>query len=138
MVEGEYESILLTFRLSRWLESSYLRLFYSPLFSDDDTTLFADDGIKQLHILGSLLELKVPGLGDNLLQVGAVHIPSFRLATRGLAVEAYVLQPLVPERLFLRVGYIHIEKGFEGSFVGPSQPVDQTISNLYALVNMGW
>jgi len=269
MVEGEYESILLTARLGRWLEDAYLRVFYSPFFSDSESVAYMDDGIRQLNIWGMLYEMKIPGLGDNLWQVGAVHIPSFRpmrlplggtlpseplpaqlgsytnvnslvqylniansgldvfgalsvvwlhpneerlvyelgaadgegeapplevglatydaevhtalmlygglryrlplglmapslgleynqgsqhnvtwgtpsdtlvnkLATRGRAIEAYYLQPLVARHMFVRVGYVHIDRDHEGGFVGPSVAVDKTVSNLYALIDLSW
>ena len=272
MVEGEFESLLATLHLGRLLDNSHLRLFYSPFFSHaplnpmDDSSVYQDSGIDQTHIWGLLLELSLPGLGDNLWQIGFVHVPWFRpmpvpmphggtgemvmpgsvpenlgsymmantlievkglldnqldlfaayvytrlspndefmeydlgapfqmglasmgddqhgahmvyagarytlpygprsprigaeynwgskyhmtwgspsdtlinkLATRGQAIEAYWIQPILPERFFLRVGAVHLRHAHKGSFIGPSMPVDQQVTNVYALVDAAW
>ncbi|MCB9525850.1 MAG: DUF3373 family protein [Myxococcales bacterium] len=57
-----------------------------------------------------------------------------KLATRGLAVEAYWLQPL-HEALFLRVGVLHLARDWRGSFIGPAVRADDAVTNGYALLN---
>ena len=84
MVEGEFESILATLNLGHLLDKSHLRIFYSPFFSHapidplDDSSVYRDSGIDQTHIWGLLLELSAPQWGENLWQIGVVHVPQFR------------------------------------------------------------
>ncbi|MDJ0763500.1 MAG: DUF3373 family protein [Myxococcota bacterium] len=61
-----------------------------------------------------------------------------KLATKGWAAEGYFIQQLVEKHLFLRVGYLHVKRNFNGVFVGPTDRVDQEIQNIYALVNVAW
>jgi hypothetical protein len=58
-----------------------------------------------------------------------------KLATRGLAAEAYWIQPILPGDLFARVGLIHQSRTWSGSFVGPAQPAEANLTNLYFLMN---
>ncbi|MBU0552674.1 DUF3373 domain-containing protein [Myxococcota bacterium] len=82
MVEAEFETILATFNIKPI--NSSLRVFYSPFFSHakinpmDDNSLFQGSGIKPSHIWGFLFESNLPKMGDNLFQLGFVHIPFFR------------------------------------------------------------
>jgi hypothetical protein len=84
MVEAEMDAIMLTLHLNQILDGSYLRLFYLPFGSHtdfaltDDRTLFMDGGIAPMHGFGGLLELKIPKIGDNLVQFGFVGVPVFR------------------------------------------------------------
>ncbi|MDJ0763501.1 MAG: DUF3373 family protein [Myxococcota bacterium] len=61
-----------------------------------------------------------------------------KLATKGWAAEGYFIQQLVEQHLFLRVGYLHVQRDYNGVFVGPTDRVDQEIQNIYALVNVAW
>lgn len=61
-----------------------------------------------------------------------------KLSTRGLAAEAYWIQPLVPGRLFARVGVLHLQRQYQGSFVGPATPVDDAVTNFNAVVHASW
>ena len=85
MVEGAFESVLLTFDIGDYVPKTYFRLFYSPFFSHSPfnpgnaDSVFMDSGLKQMNILGFLAESKLPGLGDNLWQLGFVHVPKFRI-----------------------------------------------------------
>lgn len=93
MVEAEIEALLLTIHLSRFIERSYLRLFYIPFgvhgdFSlNDDTLLFKEEGILPMHAWGAMLEMKFPNLGDNLWQLGWVHVLKFRPRPQEIRVE---------------------------------------------------
>jgi len=297
MVEASMEAILVTFHLTEFLESSYIRLFYSPWathtdpISSNDISLFDNLGLDAMHVLGGLIELKLPHLGENLLQLGVASIPSFRprnvafyvadigeyvepaeptaqslggylianmlleftdlagsgldlfaaysvtvlmpnegrmvyevplslpihhpitgstgqvftgdmsyeiglasyeegsgttnyghfvlagfrwtlpfwekfatkigaelnygskyhvawsspsdllvnrLATKGIAWEVYAIQELVPEYLFLRLGFVELNRSFEGTYIGPTRSIDQTIRNTYFLADVHW
>ena len=295
MVEADMETIMLTIHLSRFMERTYLRLFYIPFgvhedFSlNDDTLLFKEAGIKPMHAWGAMLEMKLPYLGDNLWQFGYVHVNKFRprpqkiripgleepitpaeptgqnlgqyvqlntmfeakdifgtnldcfaaytltilqptahrmvyyipfslpvkqgdvvisqveginkreiglasydnessstsigqmfyvgarytlpiskdysprfgfeinhgtkyhipwaspsellvnrLATKGWAWEAYYIQQLIPERLFIRFGYIHLLRNYTGLYIGPTYKADQSITNAYVLIDATW
>jgi len=84
MVEAEFEVVMLTTYLTALLPDTYLRLFYMPFSSVtnidpfDDDSLFRDIGISPMHAFGSLLELKIPAIGPNLVQVGVVYNPEFK------------------------------------------------------------
>jgi hypothetical protein len=83
MVEAEFEVVMLTTYLTALLPDSYLRLFYMPFSSVtnidpfDDGSLFKDIGIAPMRAFGALLELKIPKIGPNLVQLGAVYTPEF-------------------------------------------------------------
>ncbi len=84
MVEAEMEAVMLTFHLSGLLENTYFRMYYIPFLDHmdfslaDDRFLFMDSGIKPMHAYGALFEMKIPKVGDNLLQIGYVCVPQFR------------------------------------------------------------
>ena len=42
-----------------------------------------------------------------------------KLETRGYAVEAYALFP-INESLFVRAGYLHVQRNFDFTFAGPN------------------
>ncbi|MBK8009974.1 MAG: DUF3373 family protein [Deltaproteobacteria bacterium] len=83
MVDGEYETINLTFNLEHILPSLYARLFYASWFFDDDNDVFGgfgflDSGTDNLRIFGGNLELTIPGVGKNFVQIGFYTVPRFR------------------------------------------------------------
>ncbi len=61
-----------------------------------------------------------------------------KLATKGWAAEGYLIQQLVPEHLFIRVGYLQVMRQYSGLYIGPTARADQEIRNIYALVNVAW
>ena len=61
-----------------------------------------------------------------------------RLATKGLAWEVYLIQELVPETMFTRIGFLELRRDYEGLYLGPTLDIDQTIRNLYVLVDAHW
>ena len=270
MVEAEFEVVMLTTYLSAFLPESYLRLFYMPFSSVtdidvfDEDTIFKDIGIGVMHVLGAQLELKIPGIGQNLVQVGGIFVPEFKprflpifgvfpkapfpsslgwfsqisalvelldiahsgldlfaaynmtlygpngellnydfgdgfeqgfglasngenehighmfytglrytvpvlgdlaprvgfeynfgsrlntmfsspsdtkinkLGVRGHAFDAYYIQPILPEHLFFRIGFQHIIREFDGSFIGDPIATQTSVSNLYVLLHSAW
>jgi hypothetical protein len=104
LVEAEMETVNLTFHLKRLLEGTTLRVYYMPFTShtdftlNDDLKVFEDPGIDPMHAFGSMLELKLPGLGDNLLQAAFVIVPEFRprnipILYPGIADPIYPIAP---------------------------------------------
>lgn len=82
MVDGEYETINLTFTLAKDL-GWYFRLFYASWFFDNDSDPFGgfgflDSGNDNLRIIGGNTELSIPGLGKNFVQLGYYIVPDFR------------------------------------------------------------
>lgn len=301
MVEAEMETIMFTLHLDSFIsgmENFSLRLFYMPFTThtdfqlNDHLTLFEHEaGFAEMHVLGGMFELGIPGLGNNLVQLGAAYIPAFpprnvalfipslntsiapvgstsdtlgeyamftslleftdiagsgldlflayhmtvlrpsdgrilydvpvslpivhpvtgptgmvfdgtsrlaiglasyeegagktnlghllytglrwtlpfwdiyhtrlgaelnygskyhvawsspsdllvnRLSTKGLAWEVYLIQELVPGNLFARLGFLEIRRDWDGLYLGPTSAVDQTIRNLYCLVDAHW
>lgn len=61
-----------------------------------------------------------------------------KLATKGWAGEVYWIQPLVPQHLFIRLGYLHLIREYAGTYVGPTPAVKQDIGNLYGLIEAHW
>ena len=61
-----------------------------------------------------------------------------KLGNKGWAGEGYIIQQLVPEHLFARVGYIELQRDYQGLFVGPTTTVNQRIRNIYLLVDLSW
>lgn len=297
MVEAEMDAILLTYHISSSIEKTYLRLFYSPFtihqdpVLSDDRYLFLDGGYQPMHAIGGLVETTLPGLGDNMFQLGFELIPAFtrrklsmffaqtgayvepaegigdslgtygllnflgelknvagtgldlfaaysltvlrpsegrmvyrvpltlpvvhpqdgptgdtasldvpieiglasfeegagttnlghffyagarfsanlladrptrvglevnygtkyhlawsspsdllinKLSTKGLALDVYLIQELLPGNLFFRLGYLQQNKDYVGMYVGPTHAVDQTVQNLYVLLDAHW
>lgn len=102
MVEAELEAVLVTLHLSRYLPGTYLRLFYVPFANhtdftlNDDRSLFRDGGIDPMHAWGAVFELRIPELGDNLVQLGFVNVPQFR--PRDIPIEVPGLdEPIEPD-----------------------------------------
>lgn len=61
-----------------------------------------------------------------------------KLATKGTVFEAYYIQQLVPDHLFARLGYIQLNREYQGLYIGPTTALDQTVRNVYLLVDMSW
>ena len=83
MVDGEYDTINLTVSLAKLLEGWYMRLFYASWFNDNDkdpfgATAYLSSGTENLRIYGGNMDMQVPGLGKNFLQVGYYVVPRFR------------------------------------------------------------
>jgi hypothetical protein len=83
MVDGEYETLNLTFNMSRILDGLYARLFYASWFFDNDEDVFGafgflDSGTDNLRIFGGNLDITIPGMGKNFIQLGYYIVPHFR------------------------------------------------------------
>ncbi len=61
-----------------------------------------------------------------------------KIAARGLTLEGYWIQPLVPGKLFLRAGVVHLRRMYTGSYIGPATPVDDVINNFNTLIHVSW
>lgn len=61
-----------------------------------------------------------------------------KLGNKGFAFEGYIIQQMVPNHLFCRIGYLELQKKFTGTFVGPTAEVEQRIRNIYFLVDLAW
>jgi hypothetical protein len=61
-----------------------------------------------------------------------------KLGNKGLAFEGYLIQQLVPDHLFVRVGYLELRRDYLGSFIGPTMKVDQLIRNINMTVDLAW
>jgi hypothetical protein len=83
MVEAVTENFMITFHMRKLLEGAYLRLFYAPFGNhqqfniSEESSLFDDFDIDPLHSWGGVFEIKLPHLGDNMVQLGFVHVPKF-------------------------------------------------------------
>ena len=83
MVDGEYDTVNMTFNMSRLVDEWYLRFFYASWFNDNDDDVFGgfpflNSGTQPLRIVGGNLDLKIPGLGRNFVQLGYYIVPKFR------------------------------------------------------------
>lgn len=83
MVDGEYDTVNVTFNLARVLDGLYIRVFYASWFFDNDGDVFGtsgilDSGTDNLRIIGGNVELAIPGLGKNFFQLGYYNVPKFR------------------------------------------------------------
>ncbi|MCB9651691.1 MAG: DUF3373 family protein [Deltaproteobacteria bacterium] len=83
MVDGEYDTINLTFNLSRALDGWYIRGFYASWFNDNDQDPFGgvpflSSGTENLRIFGGNMDFVIPGIGRNFLQLGYYVAPKFR------------------------------------------------------------
>ena len=61
-----------------------------------------------------------------------------KLGNKGWTVEGYFIQQIVPKHLFLRLGYLELQRNFAGQIIGPTRKLDQRIRNIYFLVNLDW
>lgn len=100
-IEAEVEVAMMTFHLGQLLEGSLIRFFYAPFgthspFSlSNPNTLFESTDIKVMHTFGGLVELKIPGLGDNFVQLGFITVPTFRPRNLATTVKG-VPEPVWP------------------------------------------
>ena len=84
MVEAATDGISLTFNMSSLLEGTSLRLSYMPFASfvdartNYDDSLFSNGGFKDMQAYAAMYEMKIPGLGNNVFQLGATVVPQFR------------------------------------------------------------
>jgi len=87
MVEAEMETIMFTIHFDTFisgLDNFNLRLFYMPYtqhtdfqLSDNLRLFMHEPGFDEMHVFGGMFEITIPGLTDNLIQLGAAYIPAF-------------------------------------------------------------
>lgn len=82
MVDGEYETISLTFNLSKLADQAYIRAFYTSWYNDNDDIFgnfpFLDSGVDNIRLVGFNLDVKLPRFGKTFLQLGYFAVPHFR------------------------------------------------------------
>lgn len=82
LVDGEYDSVNLTFDFSQWLEGFYVRGFYTSWFNDFDdpfgATPFIGNDLGTLRIFGGNIDFSIPGAGRNFIQLGYYYVPQFK------------------------------------------------------------
>ena len=83
MVDGEYDTINMTFNLSSVLDSLAIRAFYASWFNPTSADVFGgfpfiSSGTDNLRIFGGNVEMAIPGLGRNFMQLGFYTVPDFR------------------------------------------------------------
>ena len=61
-----------------------------------------------------------------------------KLSVKGNVFEAYLIQQLVPNHLFMRLGYVYLQREYTGTYIGPTQRVNQLVHNAYLLVDASW
>jgi hypothetical protein len=61
-----------------------------------------------------------------------------KYGVRGNVYEAYIIQELVTGHLFVRLGYMFVERKYDGVYLGPAREVNQQIQNAYALIDAAW
>ena len=61
-----------------------------------------------------------------------------KLSVKGNVFEAYLIQQLVPDHLFMRLGYVYLQREYTGTYIGPTQRVNQLVHNAYLLVDASW
>jgi hypothetical protein len=140
MVDGEYETVNLTFNfgaLSSSLRGAYARLFYASWFFDNDDTLggfpFLESG-ENLRIIGGNVEFKIPGIGNNFVQLGYYMVPKFRAFPIPISDPAYNPQD----------NYANLPALFNGSLLFPNPGTDslgsyQNASGLFEIYDLaGW
>lgn len=130
MVDGEYDTINMTLNLEEVLHGAYLRFFYASWFFDNDQDVFGglpylSSGTDPLRILGGNVDLVVPGLGKNLLQLGYYVVPRFRPFF--MPIQDPIYQP--------QNDYTHAPAPLNTSLLFPSEMPDSlgSYSNLSAL-----
>lgn len=83
MVDGEYETVNLTLDLGWLMPGTYVRGFYASWFNDNDDDPmggfpFLTSGTDNLRIVGGNVDLMIPRLGKNFVQIGYFMVPRFR------------------------------------------------------------
>ena len=84
LVDGEYDTVNLTFNLNRLGMNAYVRIFYGSYFFDDDAIPFLDNGTDNLRLIGGDIEFQIPGLGRNFFQLGYLFIPRWTFFPGGI------------------------------------------------------
>ncbi len=137
IVDGEYETINLTFDLSRHIvEDLFARVFYASWYYDNDDPMgggaFLDSGTKNLRIIGANVDMRIPGAGKTFLQLGYYAVPKFR---------PFYLP--VPDPYFNPAAdYTHAPSTMNGSLLFPSKmPYSlgsyQNVNGLLELLDIG-
>jgi hypothetical protein len=113
VVEAAMDAVMATFNLSSLIDSTYLRLSYLPYgnFGDahnNDNGIFSNDGFKDMHVFVLLYEMKIPGLGSNVFQLGCSYVPVFGPRNNAIFINNDTLegfgfnakpdQPIFPEK----------------------------------------
>ncbi len=68
------------------------------------------------------------------LQISSIN----KYGVRGNVYEVYVVQQLVTEHLFIRIGYMYVDRKWNGVYLGPAMRVNQQIQNAYAVLDCSW
>lgn len=84
IVDGEYDTVTLTFNLAGLGFDAYLRAFYASYFFDDEAIPFIDNGTDNLRLFGGDIEFRIPGLGRNFFQLGYMITPRWTLFPTGI------------------------------------------------------
>lgn len=133
MVDGEYETVNVTVDLGRLtpaLDRWYVRLFYASWFFDNDDALggfpFLESGTENLRIIGGNVDLRIPKLGNNFVQLGYYIVPKFRPFTIPISDPAY--NPAS--------NYANAPQLLDGSLLFPAQMPDSlgSYQNLSGLI----
>ena len=93
MIDGEYDSINITFRIPD--SSTYLRLIYSSQYFDNDAGLPFLEDRDNLRVFGANFETTIPKIGPNSLQLSVVGTPQVSPFTIPLPLDL-VLDPTQP------------------------------------------
>jgi len=136
MVDGEYETVNLTVDTGRLVRESHARLFYASWFFDNDDDAFGgfpflSSGTENLRIIGGNVELAIPKLGRNFVQIGYYAVPRFRPFTVPIPDPAFD-----PTK-----DYTHAPSFLNGSLLFPSKLPDslgsyQNVSMLVEFYDM--
>ncbi|GAB4558652.1 MAG: hypothetical protein Tsb0020_03870 [Haliangiales bacterium] len=94
IVDGEYESLNVTFNLSKLLlPDMYLRAFYASWFPDfddpDNDLFFIGTGQQNQRLVGWSVDLKIPKLGETFLQFGHFIMPRYVAVQTPIKDQAY-------------------------------------------------
>ena len=137
IVDGEYETINLTFDLSKQLvEDFFARAFYASWYYDNDDPMgggaFLDSGTKNLRIIGANIDMRIPGAGQTFVQLGYYIVPKFR--------PFYL--PISDPYFNPAADYTHAPATMNGSLLFPSKmPYSlgsyQNINGLLELLDIG-
>lgn len=98
MVDGEFETFDMTYQVN---PNVLIRSFYASwafprgddLFSE---SLFLDEGVDNLRIIGGNIDVKSPSQGDYFVQLGAYAVPQFRPFTLPIPDPTAVVPPGSP------------------------------------------
>jgi hypothetical protein len=119
MVDGEYDTVNVTLNFSDYLEGFRTRLFYASWYNPNTTDVFGgfpfvSSGTDNLRIFGGNVELEIPGLGHNFVQLGYYIAPDFR-----------PFQVPIPDPAFdPSADYTHAPAPLNGSLLFPADMPD--------------